>query len=199
MGGIFISGFEMPDDGLFGVTAKQWRVILGLNVISGIIRMTIGIIGIWLVYKLKELIIIDQINRRPDGYTQYEFVINIWNFCNLWSPVILTPLLSISILFWLMILAGDTSSDYYTRFQPSNGDCNTALNLECLDSVQIFLMLWLSGVLFVAPIIDSGMCLFFYSEFKEFIEATFQSHLYACNWRCRGDLDLSDDVRRPCC
>lgn len=167
----------MPDDN----DKLIWRIILGLNLIPGLIRVFLGILGLWLIRKLKVLAILDQPLRRPDWYNEYEIIINIFNFLNLWTPIVSNGLLSFSIIVYFADVSGQ-DTEYW---EPSG-----------VVAADAFFTIWFSVVSFAPGIIDAAVNYYFYVRFKEFIEKEFENFLYACNWKCKSDRD--PDVRPLC-
>ena len=155
----------MPDDN----DKLVWRILLGLNVIPGIIRVFNGSVGFWLIRKLQVLILLDEPNRRPDDYNDYEVIINLWNFLNLWTPIVCNGLLSFSIIVYFADVSGQN-----TAFWEPSGDV----------AADAWFTSWFTAVAFFPGITDAAINYYFYSRFKQFVESTFKNFLYACNWRC---------------
>ena len=168
--GVVIAGYNMPND----EDQMIWRVILGLFVIPGVIRLSYALIGMcFMVRKLKELIVLDEAYKRPDDYNDYEMHINTWNWLVLWTPISTDFLLGFGALIYLADISSTDDLFNEEYWEPTN---DTAI-----DALKV--ILW-SVTLFVPAVIDSFISLYFHTVFRGFIEETFKNRLFACNCTC---------------
>lgn len=145
-------------------TNETLQVLLGLFIVPGIVRFVSGVVGFWLVPKLKHLVMTEYPKRRPDDYNEYERIIDWWNWCVFWLPMCDMPLVFL-VLLWIMDVT-DTDGERDTWV--------TSTSWTWAVFVAIFL----------AASLDVTVSLLFYRRFKQFIEETFHAFLFACPCFC---------------